>query len=167
MCRYIGQETIITLPANYNGQSYEIYRNAFENCSNLTSVVIPDSVTSIGASAFSGCISLTNITIPDSVTDIGWGAFYYCISLTNIVIPDSVTNIGASAFSRCENMESITIPSGVCGISSIFGYEFNSKSIVYKGTISQWKSEVGIYVMSGDAQLYDCTVYCDDGEITY
>ncbi|MBQ9084209.1 MAG: leucine-rich repeat domain-containing protein [Clostridia bacterium] len=57
---------------------------AFRNCYNLTSVTIPDSVTSIGSYAFYDCDSLTSVTIPDSVTSIGRYAFYYCDSLTSI-----------------------------------------------------------------------------------
>ena len=71
---------------------------AFSGCSSLTSITIPDSVTSIGSSAFSGCSSLTSITIPDSVTSIGSSAFSGCSSLTSITIPDSVTSIGNNAF---------------------------------------------------------------------
>ncbi len=70
---------------------------AFRFCS-LKSVVIPDSVTSIGGYAFSDCDSLTSITIPDSVTSIGSYVFAYCDSLTSITIPDSVTSIGDDAF---------------------------------------------------------------------
>ena len=56
----------------------------FENCKSLTSVTIPDSVTSIGGWAFCDCTSLTSVTIPDSVTEIGTVAFYGCTSLTNV-----------------------------------------------------------------------------------
>ena len=54
------------------------------NCSSLTSVVIPDSVTTIGSSAFDSCSSLTSIVIPDSVTSIAYGAFFFCDSLTEL-----------------------------------------------------------------------------------
>lgn len=58
--------------------------SAFSNCTKLTSVTIPASVTSIGSSAFSGCTGLTSITIPNSVTSIGSGAFYGCSNLTSV-----------------------------------------------------------------------------------
>lgn len=72
---YVGIETELILPKNYNGQQYQIYKFAFENCSGLTSVTIGSGVTSIGNYAFSGCSGLTSITIPDSVTSIGVSAF--------------------------------------------------------------------------------------------
>ncbi len=72
---YVGVNTDLTLPDDYNGQNYKIYNYAFYNCSGLTSVTIPDSVTSIGERAFYGCSGLTSVTIPDSVTSIGDYAF--------------------------------------------------------------------------------------------
>ena len=71
---------------------------AFGGCIFLTSLVIPDSVTSIGNGVFFDCNSLSNIVIPDGVTSIGDWAFYGCRSLTDIVIPNSVTSIGDGAF---------------------------------------------------------------------
>ena len=76
----------------------------FSGCYSLTSLTIPDSVTSIGNSVFSGCYSLTSLTIPDSVTSIGTSSFADCPSLTSITIPDSVTSIGANAFQNCYGM---------------------------------------------------------------
>ena len=70
---------------------------AFEDCSGLTSITIPDSVTSIGNYTFYGCTGLTSVTIPDSVTSIGYDAFMHCTGLTSVTIPDSVTSIGSSA----------------------------------------------------------------------
>ena len=98
------------------GDTAGIAAQAFSDCSGLTSITIPDSVTSIGQSAFSGCSGLTSIIIPDSVTSIGSYAFRDCSGLTSITIPDSVTSIGSGAFSGCSGLTSITIPYGVTSI---------------------------------------------------
>ena len=71
---------------------------AFDNCTKLTEIIIPDSVTIIGENAFSACKSLATVTIGNSVTSIGTFAFYDCKSLISITIPDSVTSIGNAAF---------------------------------------------------------------------
>ena len=86
--------------------------SAFECCSGLTSVEIPNSVTSIGDEAFAGCSGLTSVTIPNSVTSIGDGAFGGCSGLTEVTIPDSVTDIGDWAFRKCSSLQSIFIPLG-------------------------------------------------------
>jgi hypothetical protein len=82
-----------------------IGNRAFYNCSSLTSITIPNSVTSIGDYAFAYC-SLTSVTIPNSVTSIGNNAFAYC-SLTSVTIPNSVTSIGDYAFRSCSSLTSI------------------------------------------------------------
>ena len=79
LVNYIGEDTEITLPENYNGNNYIISNYAFYDCSSLTSITIPESVTSIDDCAFSGCSGLTSITIPESVTSIGNFAFKNCI----------------------------------------------------------------------------------------
>ena len=90
-----------------------------ESLTNITSVTIPNSVTSIGEGAFAGCISLTNATIPNSVTNIGNDAFRECSGLTSVTIPDSITSIGEGAFDECSGLTSVHIHSldAWCNIS--------------------------------------------------
>ena len=76
----------------------------------------PDTVTRIGNYAFKDQ-SITSVIIPDSVTSIGEGAFAQCYSLKSIVIPDSVVDIGADAFCDCISLERIAIPASVTGIA--------------------------------------------------
>ena len=78
----------------------------------ITSIVMPDSVTSIGCSAFKNCSSLASIIIPAGVTSIGNHAFYKCSSLTSIAIPKRVTSIGDSVFEGCSKLESIAVEQG-------------------------------------------------------
>ncbi|WP_134339438.1 leucine-rich repeat domain-containing protein [Flavobacterium psychrophilum] len=103
----------------YNSENYivtSIQARAFQNCSNLTSVSIPNSVTAIRDSTFENCTNLTSVTIGNSVASIGLGAFFLCNSLTSITIPNSVTSIGISAFGYCTNLTSVTIPNSVTNI---------------------------------------------------
>ena len=90
--------------------------NCFYDCSGLTSITIPSSVTSLGDYSFSYCSSLTSITIPSSVTSLGDGCFSGCSSLTSIEIPSSVTSLGGNCFSGCSGLTSITIPSSVTSL---------------------------------------------------
>ena len=84
----------------------------------ITSVTLPNSVTSIGGGAFVGCSSFRSVTLPDSVTSIGKGAFQSCKSLRSVTIPDSVTSIGKGAFYGCSRLRSVTIPDSVISIGN-------------------------------------------------
>ena len=103
--KYKGKDTAVTIPKKIDGKRVmSIGRGAFARCRSLTSVTIPNGVTSIRGGAFTGCNSLTSITIPNGVTSIGDGAFAECSSLTSITIPDSVTDIGYNVFKDCSNL---------------------------------------------------------------
>ncbi len=93
-----------------------IQMDAFSRCSGLTSIVIPNSVTSIGSYAFLACSSLTSITIPNSVTEIGFYTFASCSSLTSVTIGTGLTSIDNYAFSNCTSLTSIEIPNGMTSL---------------------------------------------------
>ncbi len=80
------------------GDGPAIYAGAFTGCTSLTSVTIPEGVTSIGEWTFGSCSSLKNVTLPETLTSIGDGAFYSCHSLASITIPAGVTSLGGSLF---------------------------------------------------------------------
>ena len=86
---------------------------AFKNCTELTSITLPESITNIESSAFEGCKKLTSITIPSNVTSIGNRAFYGCSELTEITINDSIRVIGDNAFSYCSSLSDVYIDSAV------------------------------------------------------
>lgn len=108
------------IPTDGSVTSIENY--AFDRCTGLTAVTIPESVTRIGDFVFSQCTGLTAIAIPDSVTSIGNGAFSYSTGLTAITIPDSVTSVGNFVFRECTGLISVTLPEGVTSIGNYAFY---------------------------------------------
>ncbi len=103
----------ITIPTTieHNSAFYRVTaidKWTFNSCSQLTEVIIPDGVTSIGVTAFFDCYSLSKITLPNSITSISKGAFSGCSSLATITIPNSVTTIGDYAFNGCASLANIT-----------------------------------------------------------
>ena len=89
---------------------------AFDDCNNLQSVILPNSVTSIGTAAFQSCEKLIGIVLPDGLTSIGEAAFNICLSLTTIDFPNSLLTLEESSFSHCESITAITIPASVTSI---------------------------------------------------
>lgn len=133
----------IVIPGTYKGGAVVGLDNkAFEDCDSLTSITIPDSVTSIGNHTFWGCNNLASVVISDSITSIGIYTFDSCTSLTSIVIPNAVTSIGGSAFSGCTSLASIR----------------------FEGTVEQWEA---ITFGSGWNWKVPATeVICSDGVVS-
>jgi hypothetical protein len=121
---------VVTVPATYNGKPVtHVKLNGFRGSatsSYITSVVLPDSITSIGNSAFNYCTSLTSIVLPDSITSIGEHAFSYCTALTSVVLPESITTIEFSTFYRCTALTSIEFPDSITSIEEWSFYYCNA-----------------------------------------
>ncbi len=104
--------------------------SAFDYCTALTSIVIPNTVISIGYEAFFGCSSLRSITLPNTISSIAAQTFYNCSSLPSIQIPSSITSIGSEAFLGCSNLTSIAIPEGVTRLETNLFYKCRKLSSV-------------------------------------
>ena len=138
--------TSVTIPEGVTSMDY----GAFWGCSGLTSVTILEGVTSIGEKAFAYCSGLTSVTIPESVTSIGDGAFVGCSSLTSLAIPNSVTTIGEQAFAYCSGLTSVTIPEDVTSIGSS---AFERCSSLTSVSISGNVTSIGENAFKGSSSL--------------
>ena len=118
---------------------------AFSDCSSLTSLTLPSSVTSIGGHAFEKCSGLTRLTLPSSVNSIGEFAFRYCSGLTSLTIPSGVTTIDYYAFADCRGLTSLTLPSSV---TSIGGHAFAWCSGLTSLTLHSSVTSIGDYAFA-------------------
>ena len=114
-CSSLKSVTIPNSVTTIGGSSFSM-RGAFRGCTGLTTITIPNGVTGIGDYMFKGCTGLKSITVPNSVTRIGHEAFADCTELTNFTIPESVKEIVNLAFTDCIKLKSIHIPSKVRNI---------------------------------------------------
>ena len=141
-----------------------ICADAFYDCSNLTTVFIPDSIISIGNYAFCYCTSLTSITIGSGVTSIGSLVFAFCSEMTSFVIPEGVTTLEYGVFGECESLASLTIPKTVTYIDEYAFYECASLSdVYYTGTKKEWSS-IEIVNEENDC-LLNANIHASDGLI--
>lgn len=115
-----GTAADVTIPSRYKGKPVTAINNAAFPNSAVTSVTIPDSITSIPDAAFVNCSKLTNISIPNSVTYIGFSAFSSCTSLKSITLPSSLSTIGNSAFAGCPSSMTVTYPGSKTQWDAIF-----------------------------------------------
>ncbi|EKT4498946.1 leucine-rich repeat domain-containing protein [Flavobacterium psychrophilum] len=125
--------TSVTIPNSVT----TIGRSAFYNCTRLISISIPNSVTHIEDSTFSYCSGLISITIPNSVDGIGNAAFSYCTGLRSITIPNSMTSIENGTFSHCSSLTSVIIPNSVTSIGyAAFSYCSRLASVIIPNSVT-------------------------------
>lgn len=136
--------TAVTIPNTIT----TIGDSAFDGCTGLKTVVIPDSVTKIDNIAFEGCTGLTSVTLSKNLTTLGEGAFKGCTGLKTIVIPDSVTKIESNAFNGCSGLTSVTFSQKLTSIgSNAFANCTGLKTVVIPNTVTT----------IGEAAFYKCT----------
>ncbi len=123
---YVGQDTVITLPNTFRGNSYQLYKYAFARQDFLTQVTLPIGPTSIPEGAFMTCYNLTEVNVPQGVTVIGETAFSSCTSLLSMSLPHSVTVIQQNAFSSCTSMTSLTLSQSLTTIGESAFWDCNS-----------------------------------------
>lgn len=128
-------DIVIPESVSYNGKDYivnAIDERAFYNCSGLTSITIPNTITRIGNYAFCGCSGLTRVDIPNSISIISYYAFSNCTGLLNVNIPDSLQTIGNHSFMGCTGLASLTIGKSVASIGNGAFYDcYNIKELIW------------------------------------
>lgn len=159
--KYTGLESELTIPSELDGYKVcKIAEGTFFHCENLSSITVPDSVTTIQVYAFAGCTSLTDIKLSENLTSLGIVAFSGCTNLKSIVLPnslkftdngifedctsleeiklsDNLTFIHAGTFANCCNLKSIVVPDSVTNISNMaFENCTNLEKIVISTNVS-------------------------------
>lgn len=183
--RYKGTAADVTIPSRYKGIPVTAIDHAAFFNSVVTSVTIPDSVTSIDDNAFGFCSQLTNISIPNSVTYIGFSAFAHCTSLKSITLPSSLSSISEALFSGCSQLTTIHIPDSVPSIQSYAFYHCRNletiripvsvtlietdafagcpslMTVTYSGSKTQWDK------ITGTNNLINIPLVCNKLEATF
>lgn len=165
---------VIPAEVTYDSNVYSVTQigsNAFVNKTELTSVIIPNSVKTIDDFAFAFCTGLTSLTIPNSVTRIGAGAFLNCTGLTSLTIPNSVTTIGDFAFSKCTGLTSVTLPNSVTVIGGEAFSECTAlESVFLPKELAEWgdfcflqcPNITTVYYLADEVKSFYSTTYFDD-----
>lgn len=142
---------------------------AFEGCTSITELDIPNTVRYIGASAFSGCTSLERVSIPENVTSISEGMFLGCSSLSRVELPDTLTTIGSYAFAYCSALSEIDLPESLSYIGGSAFIECSSLADIKAENNTSFTVENGLLLNSSKDMLYRAstslsgTVYLQEG----
>ena len=155
----------LTIPGTVNGYTVTSIGSFAFAWSSLTSLTIPESVTSIGWGMFYTCYSLTDVTIPEGATVIPSYMFASCTNLTNVTLPSTLTYIANVAFSGCSSLTSVNIPEGVTSIGEDAFYRCSSLTSV---NIPKGVTSIGSWAFNWCDDL--TSVYCyvkDPLDISY
>lgn len=179
---YTSKNGKIVEPYNTSGFQFKIVSNVYENGkgvitfekdltsipeyafykTDLVSVTIPNSVTSIGNSAFGGCTSLSNVSISNSLTTIGNRVFGSCASLSSITIPNNVKGIGPGMFHTCTSLSNVTIPNSVTYI----GYNAFNNTPLLEEVHVQSATPPSLGGNNFRGALYNGTIYVPQGSLS-
>lgn len=147
----------------FPNQVIELSQAAFDGCTSLSHVDLPQGITSITTMAFQYA-GLTDIQIPEGVTLIEAQAFSGCTSLANVDLPSTLSEIGQSAFAGCSSLHTVTIPISVMKIGyGAFGVAGTPLNIAYQGTIEQWN----VIQFDSPSACFpnDTKIVCTDGTL--
>lgn len=140
---YYGEETEIIIPSVHNGkQVTAISDGAFMN-GLFTSVVLSEGIENIGNEAFQNCTQLLNISLPESLKSIGGCAFALC-GFENIILPNNVSTIGENAFAYSK-LQSVRVPNGV----SIIDKQFYSCTALTEITLHSGITQIEAQAFTG------------------
>lgn len=161
--KYTG-DIVIPSTVEYNGRTLSVTsikgdfgygESAFYCCEGLSSVVIGNNVTSLGAYAFCGCTGLTSIEISNSVTSIGNNVFSSCTGLISVNIPNSVKSLGHFVFSRCTSLTSVVLPNT---LTSIGDQVFEDCTSLLSIDIPDSVTDIGEYAFYGCKSLTSVSI---------
>ncbi len=149
---------IIPEYVEYEGINYKVTsigKEAFYNCTSMTSIIIGNGVEKIGDEAFTFCKKLVYITVGDNVSTIGKHAFGYCEKLTTISLPNSVKSVGTNLFNSCKNLSSVIIGNGLKKMEyGMFEYCSNLQSV----TIGENVTSIGQAAFQSCSKMTSITI---------
>lgn len=154
----------VTIPAQWNGLPVtSIHSYAFDNCSGVTKIILPDSIKTIESFAFCSC-GMLEISIPASVSTIGASAFYGCKALKKLILPEGLKTISRQLFAY-SGVQAVYIPASVTSIEAYASHDNSDaktplKAVFYGGTEAQWETLKKSIAAEGNQGLLALTPKC-------